>query len=706
MWKGPAGAVELGTNAVKVDEGNDVAALRNSIRAAFNNKLKNYDADDLIVKPSQAADAKPLDAKEKLTVLKPDETGGLSVYVEVPEQSADLPPLYAPRAQQFAAMCRARSETKKVAMSEAKLPFDLDLESSSMNHILDLDIYEDKKASSPCLRASIIPGGWPLFWAKKQVDLKSPRIFYQRQSPTDRGRIDRTIEILKSLANNQTVSTIAWLGTPGIAKSSALNEVLRHFIEHLGKPDFPPVVGLRINGVVVIWEWDANTQTIRIIEKMGKAGIDESLQQVSETIHSKHGILIVEPGELDPPFYFQCPTVIALSNREAKVALKHNSKAGGVNWFIVGTWTLEECLAAAWIEEMTKPDANWRTMASTVENRFTTVGGLPRFVLSENMYNKRVKELESLEPKDLTWIESSIYNVDSNAKYFIAPEPDITSELASWKFLCRGRQDAFWRLSQKNSAEARKAITNFKLEWAFAEKFIRSALCNGETHGWEWYRDPGADPLDFTTKMPSPPAGFKKLRGESYFHGQLFKARVEHVDSTRLYTSTGDQMIMSDCLSLSRAEKTVFLYQVSSRLPSDHPFKISQCREWREALNMPPEWTLAIVYILDKSQEQHPSGMIFDNRIHISDLPPELKLEGYLVRAPVNDMDIPIDTPRADDDPTFADNDAIWITSKKFHVNPECRYRGNDGTTYAKRGTKELCSYCRSWRKRGGGKPK
>jgi len=228
----------------------------------------------------------------------------------------------------------------------------------------------------PCLRASIIPGGWPLFWAKKQVNFQAPRLFYQRQSPTDRERIKHTIEMLKDSAENQWVGTICWFGTPGIAKSAALNEVLRHFIEHLGEPSFPPVVGLRINRIVVLWEWDAFSKTIRISEKKGESGPNTSLQAVSEIIRAKHGILLVEPEEHEPPFYFQCPTLIALSNRDAEDTLKFNSKCGGVDWLVVGTWTYDECKAAAWIEAMTKPNADWSAMASTIQTRFMKVGGL------------------------------------------------------------------------------------------------------------------------------------------------------------------------------------------------------------------------------------------------------------------------------------------------------------------------------------------
>lgn len=67
-------------------------------------------------------------------------------------------------------------------------------------------------------------------------------------------------------------------------------------------------------------------------------------------------------------------------------------------------------------------------------------------------------------------------------------------------------------------------------------------------------------------------------------------------------------MVGAECFSLSRKEKTVFLCQVSSQLPSAHAFKISQVRTWRKSLTMPQDWKLAIVYFLDKNKRQFPSG--------------------------------------------------------------------------------------------------
>lgn len=132
----------------------------------------------------------------------------------------------------------------------------------------------------------------------------------------------------------------------------------------------------------------------------------------------------------------------------ANSALKHNSKASGVDWLIVGTWTLAECKAAAWVQEM----ANWLAFKSVVENRFATVGGLPRYVFTEIRYNKRVEQLALLQPKDLEGLDMSIFDASSNAEYFIAPEPDITSAItgASWKFLCKNAKTPSGNWRNKN----------------------------------------------------------------------------------------------------------------------------------------------------------------------------------------------------------------------------------------------------------------
>jgi len=75
--------------------------------------------------------------------------------------------------------------------------------------------------------------------------------------------------------------------------------------------------------------------------------------------------------------------------------------------------------------------------------------------------------LNCLAPTSLNWSDTSIYNVDGNTQYFIAPEPDITSRIAGarWEFLCKESEAAFDRLARENPADAQKAISDFKLKW-------------------------------------------------------------------------------------------------------------------------------------------------------------------------------------------------------------------------------------------------
>jgi len=172
------------------------------------------------------------------------------------------------------------------------------------------------------------------------------------------------------------------------------------------------------------------------------------------------------------------------------------------------------------------------------------------------------------------------------------------------------------------------------------------------------------------------------------------------LDETKLYRSTGWQMIVGEFFSFSVANKVVFLYQVSSKLPKAHPFKLGQCALWRKALNMPAEWTLAIVYFVDQARNQLPTGIEFEDGKHLSaEDAKSYNLKAFVVRAQLHPTSKPIaygGPPAA-----LADETKIYFTptSKTFHTDPLCTsLRGAKSieSTYSKREGRNICKNCRS----------
>jgi len=247
----------------------------------------------------------------------------------------------------------------------------------------------------------------------------------------------------------------------------------------------------------------------------------------------------------------------------------------------------------------------------------------------------------------LDWRNCDVWNVNTNARLFISPSPGATAEVIAglpWEFLSLERAHAYYRLlevgSQSLISEGVIALRNFGIGWQVAEAYICESLVSNAHEGWEWYPDPGLETLDSSTLLAVPPAGFKTLSGVTLFDGPILWRNVETLDASRLFRSTGWQMLLCECFSLDKGSKTVFLYQVSSQKPRDHSFKTSQCALWRKALQMPAEWGLTIVYFLNQAQRQRPTGIEFEDKKHLKDLHPSLKVAGFLVRAQMDPFSI------------------------------------------------------------------
>lgn len=586
--------------------------------------------------------------------------------------------VYKRRALQFAAICRTPPESLDATISQPSLPFDLEdgvlTDRMLADRIVDLKIHAKVAAegSPPLLTASIIPDTWPLFWARPgetQSTGRTPRILYQRQSPTDRARIDHVIEVMRNAVKKRFPNIIGWIGSPGIAKSGDLNEVLRYFLQHMGERRFPRLVGLRINGIVVMWRWNEETKTIKVKEELGEAGARNSLYQVTQFLHKYNGLLLLVPEENDPPFTLACTTLVVLPNSNANRMLEYNTKKEPVRWMVAGSWGTDECQAAAWVEFMTgRRDlgSSWPAVASTVAERWSNVGGIPRFVLgTDDRYQKQAETLKNVTIKDLD-LHPNIFSAGINP--FVAPEPDITAKLAhfSWQFLSEARREIFWKLGMNVPDLAQTKVRTLALRWQMAESYISRCLCTGQTHDWKWYHDPGVKKLDVNNQMPGPPVGFRALEGKSLFEGAYLQAEVKLLDPTRLYY-THSRLCLGKFFSVSPTEKTVFLYHLSTELPATNGngFKYTQIIAMRRELKMPPKWKLAIVYFLDKPREQmkrQPTGLTFkDDRkkpkleklppgrkhkvsfklLRAGDIPSEFMIEGYLVYTQLCSWDPP-----------------------------------------------------------------
>lgn len=540
--------------------------------------------------------------------------------------------------REFYDFCRAPPTTIDVSPDMATWP------TIPLGRRVELKVsYEGSHLITACL------GNWPLFRATKQDTLPSSNIYFQRLSKHNQERINETVTKLCEAAQNQAIHVIAWTGAPGIAKSASLNEILMIFLQNLGNPGFPRLVALRVNEMLVQWEWDHDSHDVVISIGCGKAGSDSSpWNEATREIRKKGGVLLVDPQEKQEVFACACPTVIALANREQECnSLAFNSKTGRtVSWLVVGPWTLAECQAAAFVEfKMNRRDlgVTLSEVVHRVQERWERVGGIPRFVLGEQTaYENRLEAQAVVQATDLDWKNCSIFKVHPTANLFMSAQPSSGIRITQfeWKFLSPLRTSAFIKLlrpvaaagTKDDISAALRSLEQYGLEWQVAEQFVCDSLLDqNEQKTWEWYPDLGSASLDPATMMTAPPPGIKPLVGVSYFHDQHdfhFQRDVTSLNPTRLYRS----MVLGEFFSFDITEKVLFMYQVSSKRPKDHAFHSEQCAEWRNALKMPSDWTFAIVYFLDNAHDSCPKGIAFEEG-PISTIA-KLNVKGYLVRAP------------------------------------------------------------------------
>jgi len=474
--------------------------------------------------------------------------------------------------------------------------------------------WEVEGKASHLLTACILDDGmdWPSFWSRGQIGVaRSAHVFFKRESPAVRARVTETME---HLCKTEHGGAMGWVGNPGIGNSAGLNEILVTLLRALGQPGFPAVVGFRVNTDVIIWRWNAISTTVSV--SVERKAWDNGIFEVSRAIAEENGALVVDPQDYEDAYPFRCAAVIALSNRDAYGQLKENAyEADSV---LLGPWALSECTAAAWVESRLGREDLGYTLSEvmeTVRERWEHVGGLPRFVLgSEIEYRERVRLQDAVV--DLDWrIRHWYVNAKPAANFFISTEPQTGHETA-WQFLCPSRAAAYLRLVESRrvgeqwSLEAdspflsniESSLYDYGLRWQIYEQFLCEGLLAERKIEWHWYPDFGTEPWDPSTKLASPPLGFKPLSASELFEGQFLWRNVVTLDTNKLYRSTCREGLYR-FFSFDPLHKVVFLYRVSQRKWHEKKelFQISHFAMWRNALQLPDDWTLTTVYFEDIS---------------------------------------------------------------------------------------------------------
>jgi hypothetical protein len=81
---------------------------------------------------------------------------------------------------------------------------------------------------------------WPTFFSPKQLTEACQHMFFQRVSPVNKFRMEKTVNLLRG--GKKVICT----GLAGIGKSTEMNAYLMGFIKHLGETGWPPEVWYRV----------------------------------------------------------------------------------------------------------------------------------------------------------------------------------------------------------------------------------------------------------------------------------------------------------------------------------------------------------------------------------------------------------------------------------------------------------------------------
>ena len=467
------------------------------------------------------------------------------------------------------------------------------------------------------LEANLLPKSWPFFAASKQKNALKPTATFRRLGRSDVGRVEKTLQLLRRRGH------VAWIGAPGLGKSAGLNGVLNVFLNHLGEKGWPRQVAIRVEEQVVAFEVDDAGK----LEAVGyEARTLRDLIPVSRKLEKGGAVLLLELSEDETNPVVHCPTLVTISNRDARTQLKEMHKAGMV-WLVMSPWTLEELEAAAlilWAMQQQTEGSTPESSLAEVKYRLEAVGPVPRFVLgTEETFRVRVAEQLGIQATEFIAAArcATIFNVPSEATYYLAPFvhddvdiPTIHPDNWRWEFLSMQRAQSAALLARKNP-ELLDILARHGLRWQVQEAVVGLALLDHpnlafehKLSSWEWAKDRGSAKLAQKCQVPE---GFGVVKNVSYFFGRYLCCDVRELDENTLYRSTSWQMVACDFIRVNHKYRTVFAIQVSERLPKDHPVKAGQITKIQAKMNLKNEYDLQFVFVVPFQKcKKWPTGMV------------------------------------------------------------------------------------------------
>jgi hypothetical protein len=91
---------------------------------------------------------------------------------------------------------------------------------------------------------------------------------------------------------------------------------------------------------------------------------------------------------------------------------------------------------------------------------------------------------------------------------------------------------------------------------------------------WKFFKNPSeTDKITSKNMIEFKETGITTCVRRVYFDSQLLSSSVDTLDEETLYVSTKHNGVLFDCMYVNKDLKVVFMFNVTSKQPSDHPLK-------------------------------------------------------------------------------------------------------------------------------------
>ena len=461
----------------------------------------------------------------------------------------------------------------------------------------------------------ILPLGieWPTFSANKQSQASGKNVFFCRNSNHCLGRDEETWRLLKERRR------VAWVGLPGISKTHGVNSILMKAITNLGAKDEFKRVILRVGDVIYDLQLTA-TGEVKVEAAPGSTLdlYDSYLSRVkNQNINLEDILVILELGEAEnEPISDFFALLVTTSSREViDITLKTLNKSG-MSTMICDPWSIIELQAMVEILSAIAPDLPSKqameVIKSDFQQRYETVGGIPRIILSRtDVYNAYLE----LMPRSLDSFFSELHlmnyhNIPIHCKYFIAPFvrkcfdiPKVGNKFnvdlgddnnLNYENINHVPIYEFKFLTSKTAIQVAKitstpahlaAMLAYGLTWQIQEiiclygctlKKSKVYFQLAEHHrmsSWDWYENVGKNYSSVTineTDLLHLPSTSSVID----FEGMILKRPVYNLDSKYVFKSKVHNSPVYDQLVVNHAKQLVYFFQITSKEPNLHPFKI------------------------------------------------------------------------------------------------------------------------------------